>query len=211
MEERFWIDKWEKGEIGFHQNEFNSNLVKYSGKFFKDCSKVFVPLCGKTKDMIFLIGKGFKVVGIDLSEKAIISFFEENNFSYKSQIYDGYELYINENVTLIRGNIFEVPLTLFEEIDAIYDRASLVALPIELRIKYVDFILNNLNKCKMMLQTLAFDNRELGPPFSIEEDDVRNYFGKIFSIECISKTELDAEGMHGGKITKLHNLAFLME
>ena len=110
-----------------------------------------------------------------------------------------------------RGDIFEVPLTLFDGVDAVYDRASLVALPIELRKKYVDFILKNLKKCKILLQTLAFDNKEVGPPFSIEEDDVKNYFKKQFSIECISKVELDAEGMHGGKITKLYNLAFQME
>ncbi len=211
MEARFWIDKWDKGDIGFHQNEFNPVLIQYGKEFFKDRAKVFVPLCGKTKDMIFLIEKGYEVLGIELSEKAILSFFKENNLDYQIEKFEGYELYINDKVVLIRGDIFEVPLTLFDGVDAVYDRASLVALPIELRKKYVDFILKNLKKCKILLQTLAFDNKEIGPPFSIEEDDVKNYFKKQFSIECISKVELDAEGMHGGKITKLYNLAFQME
>ena len=52
-----------------------------SGK--SGCS-IFVPLCGKTLDLIWLNEKGHTVMGCELSEVAAKQFFEENKIPYST-------------------------------------------------------------------------------------------------------------------------------
>jgi len=86
MEHTFWHDRWENDRIGFHQETINPYLNEYVSHLKKSTSRcIFVPLCGKTKDMLWLSEKGFHVVGVEINEKAIISFFSENKIEYSKR------------------------------------------------------------------------------------------------------------------------------
>ena len=52
MKKDFWLERWERQETGFHQDEFNPYLHQY----WRDLhlardSQVFVPLCGNSRSM----------------------------------------------------------------------------------------------------------------------------------------------------------------
>ena len=85
MNKDFWLERWDRQEIGFHQADVNRYLLQYWNQATKlhVNTKVFVPLCGKSLDMLWLKNQGYSVTGIELSEKAINDFFSENivNFS----------------------------------------------------------------------------------------------------------------------------------
>ena len=78
MEADFWHDRWRNDEIGFHQRKFNRHLVKHWPTFGSQPeARVFVPLCGKSLDLIWLAERGHAVVGCEISEIAVASFFGE--------------------------------------------------------------------------------------------------------------------------------------
>ena len=134
MEHSFWTDKWKNKQIGFHLNNVNPLLVNhlYLLKLNKG-SSVFIPLCGKTLDIKWLLNKGYKVIGSELSEIAIIELFEELGVTPKVEIIQTSIKYSFENLTVYVGDIFKLDQTTIGKVDAVYDRASLVALPKEMR------------------------------------------------------------------------------
>ena len=78
MDTDFWLERWQNNQTGFHQDEINSYLTRYwSGLGLTQGSRVLVPLCGKSLDMLWLAEQGHSVVGIELSRLAIEAFFHE--------------------------------------------------------------------------------------------------------------------------------------
>ena len=78
MEAGFWHQKWEKGDIGFHAPEVNPSLQEHFGKLQMAAgARVFLPLCGKTRDIGWLLDEGFRVSGAELSELAIKELFKK--------------------------------------------------------------------------------------------------------------------------------------
>ncbi len=56
MKHDFWHEKWRSGKLGFHQEKVNSRLVRYWQLLdLNDGDPVFVPLCGKSLDMLWLV------------------------------------------------------------------------------------------------------------------------------------------------------------
>lgn len=80
MQADFWLERWEQNQIGFHEKEINSHLQNFWDKLkIPTGSKIFVPLCGKSSDMLWLLSKGFQVFGVELSPLAVKNFFAENS------------------------------------------------------------------------------------------------------------------------------------
>ena len=139
MEKSFWLKKWEENQIGFHNNEFHPLLVSHLGKLgLKTPSRIFVPLCGKSLDLIYLASLGHQVIGLELSEKAILSFFTENKLDFEKKVHGPYNRYSckNLNIKILQGDFFQLTTDYLGPIDFIYDRASLIALPSEMRKPY---------------------------------------------------------------------------
>ena len=83
MEREFWLERWRSDEIGFHQSEFNARLMHYWPALAlpKD-TRVFVPLCGKSRDMLWLANAGHRVIGVELAATAVQTFFEMTGTPY---------------------------------------------------------------------------------------------------------------------------------
>ena len=63
MEAAFWHQKWKENRIGFHQADFNRWLQSWwSAQQGSD--PVLVPLCGKSRDMLWLREQGHPVDGL---------------------------------------------------------------------------------------------------------------------------------------------------
>lgn len=201
MEIDFWLERWSKNEIGFHQQEMNPYLAYFYGDKGPSAEqraklKVFVPLCGKSRDMLWLSQNGYKVFGVECSERAVKDFFEENALSYKYAEKDEHAFYQtgdqNSVIEIFQGDFFSLQKDDLDNITDIYDRASLVALPLDMRKQYADKMAELQNPgIRTLLVTLTYDHSEMnGPPFSVSEDNVNELYSDYFSIEklCFKDT-----------------------
>ncbi|XP_077970544.1 thiopurine S-methyltransferase-like [Styela clava] len=109
----------------------HNHLLRYDNEIgLKRNSRIFVPLCGMSGDMIWLANKGHEIVGIEYSEVAIRKFFNINKLEhqiYKTdlQVYKANNL----NITIYQSNIFNVDEGILGKFDAIWDRAAFTSIP----------------------------------------------------------------------------------
>lgn len=189
MQHEFWHQRWQQNQIGFHQREINPYLRQYWPSLeINPKGRVFVPLCGKSHDMLWLLAMGYQVVGIELSPLAVESFFAENGL--KPRIYRLGDFWVHEvdGLQIFCGDFFALRPEDLGGVDAVYDRASLVALPPEMRIEYV-LKLSTLLLPSVRILLIAFDylQHEMpGPPFSVENEEVEQLFGNWCEIELLT-------------------------
>ena len=185
MEADFWHERWEKGEIGFHQQDFNHHMQQFTGRLeVGPGACILVPLCGKSLDMLWLAEQGYRVSGIEISERAARDFFVENGLVYEMERLPGGVLYRGENIQVLCADFFSAKKAHLPGIDAVYDRASLIALPPEMRTAYAEHLAGLLNTgTRSLLVTLDYRQEEMrGPPFSVTYDEVRRLFAPKFNI-----------------------------
>jgi thiopurine S-methyltransferase len=172
MDPQFWRERWAEGKIGFHEGKPNSFLLQFLARL--PGKRVLVPLCGKTDDLAYLASEGREVVGIELVEDAVKAFFDEHNLT---PTVDG-NRYTSGPITLIASDVFAVDRKQLGVIDAIYDRAALIALPLELRPRYVAHLRAAVaDTVPGLLVTIEYpQDLTEGPPFSVPEAEVRTYY-----------------------------------
>ena len=216
MEIDFWLERWENNETGFHQATINPYLAYFYGEKGappeqREKLKVFVPLCGKSKDMLWLSQAGYKVFGVECSESAVKSFFEDNALNYQSAKKDNHAFYQSSDLTslieIFQGDFFALQKNDFEGVTDIFDRASLVALPSEMRKQYANKMAEIQEPgVRTLLVTLTYDQEEMnGPPFSVSEENVVDLYSEFFSIEklCFKDTIDDEPRMKQRGLTSL--------
>ena len=173
--------------------------------------KVFVPLCGKSKDMLWLSQNHYGVFGVECSDLAVKGFFEENALNYKYAEKDQHALYqssdLPSQIELFQGDFFELQASDLDDVTDIFDRASLVALPVDMRQRYADKMAD-LQKpgVRTLLVTLTFDHTEMnGPPFSVTEDEVNALYADKFSVQkLLYKDVIEEEhGLRNRGLTSL--------
>ena len=172
----FWHSRWENSQHGWHEADGNVSLRKYWPRLAAG-SRVLVPLCGKSVDLLWLAKQGCEVTGVELSEIAARSFFEEAGLQHEYDKTDGFSWFRNRDagIAIACGNYFEFSDQPF---DALYDRASLVALPPKKRPQYIRQTKKILKPgAKQLLLTLEYDDANIeGPPFSVLADEVLGYW-----------------------------------
>ncbi|MFC7049244.1 thiopurine S-methyltransferase [Emcibacter nanhaiensis] len=192
MDAEFWHDKWEKLEIGFHQDAAHDMLAAH----FKELalpkeSRVFVPLCGKTLDIAWLLSQGYRVAGAELSEIAIRQLFEELEVTPAISEVGDLVLYSADGIDIFVGNIFDLSAGLLGPVDAIYDRAALVALPPEMRIKYTAHLREITNTAPQLMISFDYDQSvQPGPPFSVPEGEIRRHYSAAYDISLVESTDV---------------------
>lgn len=206
MRNDFWLERWEKEEIGFHQDEFNTHLLRY-WKAPAGC-EVFVPLCGKSLDIIWLRDQGHKILGVELSEIAIRSFFEENGMTPARTTKGNFVSWEAGDITLLCGDFFDLSPRDMERTRAVYDRASLVALPIDMRKSYAAHLAAILQPgTETLLITFDYPVHEMeGPPFAVSIDEVRALYDNFAEIELLEEYDALAANPRFLKrgLTRLH-------
>ena len=198
MDPNFWHKRWEKNEIGFHQREVNALLSdRFLGLSLPQTSRIFVPLCGKTRDIAWLLSQGYRVVGVELSKLAVEQLFAD--LGVAPQISNQGELlrYSAPDLEIFVGDIFELSDDLLGGVDAIYDRAALVALPTELRGRYGAHVAAITQMAPQFLICFEYDQAVMkGPPFSIDRHKVHDVYGMQYQIEPIANRDV-AGGLKG--------------
>lgn len=198
MDKQFWHERWEKNEIAFHGSEANPLLVEHFDKLsLAEGARVFIPLCGKTLDIAWLLSKGYRVVGAELSRVAVGQLFEnlgvEPTISKKGNL----DQYSANGIDIFVGDIFELSGEMLGEVDAIYDRAALVALPEEMRLRYQSHLLEITNAVPQLLVTYQYDQRLMnGPPFSVSDDEVKQHYADHYKLSLLQSIDLP-DGLKG--------------
>ena len=177
MDADFWIGRWREGRIGFHEGKPNQYLERHVARL-AGARRVLVPLCGKAVDLAYLAGRGHEVVGVELVEDAVKQFFDEHGTTPETSVSGDLVIYRAGAITVIAGDIFSVTSEHVGPIDAIFDRAALVALPPELRARYVAHLrLLASDATRELLVSIEYPpEASNGPPFSIDEAEVRHTF-----------------------------------
>ena len=213
MESQFWIKAWNEGRTNFHQQDYHEKLTEYFPTLNpKKGQSVLVPLCGKSKDLLWLNKLNLNVHGIELYEQAVESFFSENKLSpvKKDQDQD-FTNYTFENIVISCGDFFK--LNKHQTYDFIYDRASLVALPPPMRKNYAQVIKQSLKMGgRYLLIVYEYDqSKREGPPFSVDANEIHELYQDQFSIQLMEDKQSTKEGLKLASLDSLKQVVYLLE
>jgi thiopurine S-methyltransferase len=202
MDANFWQNRWAKKKIGFHEPVANPKLIKYFDTLqFTSGSRIFVPLCGMTYDIAWLAEQGHNVVGAELVESAVAGLFDSLKVVPTITQHRNLTLYHAEYagraIDIWVGNIFDLTASDLGQVDSIYDRAALVALPDTspdyLRSRYAQQLIELTDGARQLLVTFDFDQEQRpGPPFAITVEQLQTYYDKNYELESLENVYLEA-------------------
>ncbi|HEV8695964.1 MAG TPA: thiopurine S-methyltransferase [Lysobacter sp.] len=192
----FWHQRWQDNQIGFHQDKPTPLLLKHWPAIGMPVgAKVFVPLAGKTLDMVWFASQGYRVLAVELSRLAIEQFIEEHGLTPEVRESRYGTHYIAGTVELICGDAFALDTEALADCSAVFDRAALIALPPDLRRRYVHELYSLLpQRCRGLLITLEYPpNEKQGPPFPVTEGEVRELYGRDWEVEVLERRDILAQ------------------
>ena len=210
MNAEFWLTKWSRNEIGFHALHPHPAVVEY---FTRLCPVsggcVFVPLCGKSLDIHWLLKKKYRVVGVELSRLAVEQLFAElglrpviSSPSADVVVFEG------PNIKIFVADIFALTAAMLGPVDSIYDRAALVALPATMATAYTRHLMRLSQCADQLLVCVEYDQELLsGPPFAVMAQDVERYYARNYTLSSM-ETQRVAGGIKG-KVPGCERIWFL--
>lgn len=215
MDPQFWHERWENGQIGFHQERINPYLQQFLPRLaLLPGARIFVPLCGKSRDMAWLCGQGYKVLGVEISAIAVRDFFAESGLKAERTEQSTFVRWESGPVRLLCGDFFDLTPGDLENVAAVYDRASLIALPAPMRRRYCAHMAALLPAgTPYLLVTLEYPEDEMeGPPFPVEEEEAAALFGECFRIQPLERRDvLEAHpGFRERGLSRLSEAAYLL-
>lgn len=208
MEAEFWHERWKNNRLGFHQADVNEHLKRHwKAVRLQAGEKVFVPLCGKAHDLAWLKAQGHPVLGVELSPIACRDFFVERGLVPSLDRGESFTRRVHEGIELWCGDFFHLTAADLSDVDLIYDRAALIALPQESRRRYAKHLTEiTPSGRRMLLITLDYPEQDSfrGPPFNVSEEEVLGHFGDTHRVERLYHQPVPADdflvkrGLQGG-------------
>lgn len=184
-----WLARWDEGRIGFHSDDINPHLVRYwPSLHVSEGTPVLVPLAGKSRDMLWLAEQGHAVIGSELSQTAVAAFFDEAGLRPVRATSGAFEIWSSGRIRILCGDFFALDTGLTGRIGACYDRAALVALPEQLRQRYVHHLARLLPPgVETLLIGVSYAQEQMdGPPYSVTEAEIRRLASGRFEIELLA-------------------------
>ena len=192
MESDFWHKRWEDDHIPFHEGKPNTLLVRHLGVLNLDkTARLFIPLFGKTKDFDWLMAQGYRTVGAELSEIAIQQLFAELKTTPEISTVGTHKLYSADNIDIFVGDIFELSSDMLGSVDAIFDRAAMVAMPASMRQPYVTQVANISKNAPQLLTCFEYDQSLLdGPPFDVKQAEVEDLYRGLYDVSLVERVPI---------------------
>ncbi|UTW08337.1 thiopurine S-methyltransferase [Pseudomonas benzenivorans] len=193
MHEEFWQARWAQGQIGFHQVEVNPCLLRcWPGLASPNGAQVLVPLCGKSLDLVWLAGQGHRVLGVELARKAVEDFFIEQRLQPQVSRQGDFEVYRAGDIELWCGDFFALTAEHLVGCTALYDRAALIALPAEMRVRYAAHLSAILAPgTRGLLVTLDYAQAQMdGPPFAVSDAEVRGLLAQDWQLRFLESRDV---------------------
>jgi len=216
MQLEFWQERWARNQIGFHQDSINLHLASFWSQLnAAPHACVLVPLCGKSRDLLWLRAQGHTVLGVEVSRIAVEAFFAENELQATVTQQGAFERWEADGLVILCGDFFDLQAEDVAMCSVVYDRASLIALPPEMRQQYVNHLLEILAPAScMLLITLHYDQSLAdGPPFSVETQEVYDYYATWFQIKPVRTVDAleDLPGFKRYGIEQIDETVFLLQ
>jgi thiopurine S-methyltransferase len=209
----FWLDRWRNAQIGFHQAAADKRLIAYwSALRLPASARVFVPLCGKSLDLLWLKGQGHPIAGVELSPIALESFCLENGVPARRRALADFDVYEAGSFDLFRGDFFKLTHAVLGTVDAVYDRAALISWAPPLRPAYVNK-LASLTRAgtQTLLISVEYPEAQMsGPPFPLDRKAIDDLYARHHAVELLGSHEiLDLEPrLRARGLTELREVAY---
>jgi thiopurine S-methyltransferase len=209
MDAEFWHRKWALNEIGFHESTPNPLLVThFAALSLAQGSRLFLPLCGKTRDIHWLLARGYRVSGVELSTLAVEQLFAELGLVPEIAAVGAMTRHSAPNIDIFAGDIFALTRGNLGPVDAVYDRAALIALPEPSRKRYAAHLMEMTGGAPQLLVTLDYDQGQIaGPPFSVDRAEIRRHYADDYEIAQLAGA--DVPGGLKGKVPASENVWLL--
>lgn len=213
MQSEFWLERWREGRTGFHMDRVMPLLEKHCPSLgVPRGSRVLVPLCGKSLDMLWLAAQGYRVLGVELSQLAVDAFLAEH--ALRARVHDSPlgTHHVAGDIEIIRGDVFDLDAATLASCSGVYDRAALVALPSGTRARYVEHVYGQLpDGFRVLLITLDYDQAEMeGPPFAVSGAEVRRLFGGRAGVMLVEERDILAgePGFRARGLTRMETAVY---
>jgi len=208
----FWEQRWAANQIGFHQPVASPFLVKHWPLLrIPTGARVFVPLAGKSLDLAWLASQRHRVLGVELSQRAVSQFFDEHGLAPEVRESRYGRHHVAGGIELICGDAFALDADILSDCAGVFDRAALIALPPDMRLRYATELYRRLPAgCRGLMITLEYPQAERdGPPFSVVEDEVRTLYADTWDIDLLERRSIPPEhpGYVGG-VSRLDTAAY---
>lgn len=216
MQPEFWHARWREGRTGFHQPKVSGILQKeWPSLGLAPASRVFVPLCGKSLDMAWLARAGHTVLGAELSDIAVSAFFQEQGLQPQRTPQAGGEWFAAGPYRVWCGDVFQLPAAVLQGCQAVYDRAALVALPPDLRARYVREVYGALPAgFRGLLVAIDYPQAQKdGPPFAVPDEEVQALFKGVATAALLRReNNLEPGGrFEQAGVSRLETLVYRLE
>jgi thiopurine S-methyltransferase len=216
VEPEFWHQRWRTGQIGFHQSTPHPFLERWWPTLgLPRGSRVYVPLCGKSLDMVWLAVRGHAVVGTELSPIAVGEFFGEQQAAVDLRPHGPFQRHAAGAYELLQGDAFDLTPELLGRVQAAYDRAALIALPGAVRPRYAAQFAELLPPgAKALLIAMEYDEAlKPGPPFSVDPTEVLRLYGEAFEVRELERIDIlgSSPKFAEAGVPALHEVAWLLE
>ncbi|WP_432754405.1 thiopurine S-methyltransferase [Pseudomonas sp. WMBT8] len=213
MESTFWHDRWARNQIGFHLPEVNPYLQRHwPGLGLVGGARVLVPLCGKSLDLMWLAQQGCQVLGVELSEKAVEEFFQEQCLAAQVSQRGSFKVYQAGTIELWCGDFFELSREDVAGCAALYDRAALIALPPLVRERYAAHLQAIAPQVQSgLLISLDYEQAlKAGPPFAVSDEEVRRLLAGRWRLSVLEQRDILAESpkFAQGGVTRLEERVY---
>uniref|UniRef100_A0A3Q1FV01 thiopurine S-methyltransferase n=1 Tax=Acanthochromis polyacanthus TaxID=80966 RepID=A0A3Q1FV01_9TELE len=178
-----WEEYWQKDNIGFHIDHVNPCV----------CHPIMLLLLSVA---VRLADRGHSVVGVEISEKAVRQFFEENNMTYSEEAaagVPGAKVFKSseKSISLYQCDLYDFSSSVEGQFGAIWDRGSLVAVNPQDREKYAALMVSLMAKdCRYLVDNLLYNpTLYKGPPFFVPDEQLHSLFGHCCNIELLQAAD----------------------
>ena len=193
MQPEFWLDRWRAAQIGFHQSKVDRFLATYWPRLnVAPQSRVFVPLCGKSLDLLWLREQGHEVIGVELSPVALEAFCMEHGIPARRRTTGDFEVYEASGFTLYRGDFFKLTPALLNNVAAVYDRGSLISWSPDLRASYVEHMTAlTAPDTRTLLIAVEYPAHQMsGPPFPVTAEAIQALYAPQHTIRPLARHDI---------------------
>lgn len=192
MEATFWHNRWQTNQIGWHEQAVNPLLITHFPSLnVPPGSRVFVPLCGKSLDLGWLLSEGYAVAGAELSELAVTQLFAELRMEPTISEVGRHKLFHGEKIDIFVGDLFDLSREVLGLVDAVYDRAALVALPEIMRAQYTTHLKALTALAPQLVIGYEYDQTVVpGPPFSVTSEELHHHYSDSYSLTLLARVDV---------------------
>lgn len=189
MDPEFWQERWARNQTAFHAAEANDLLLAHFEQIsVPEPSRVLIPLCGKTHDIDWLASRGHAVVGCELNRSAVEEVFDRMDLTPEEIQDNDLVRLVAGPVEIFVGDFFHMTADQLGPVDAIYDRAALVALPEAMRRDYAEHLSDISGTAPQLLVSFDYDQTMMdGPPFSVPAEAIEALYGHRYQLRLLSR------------------------